>query len=211
MKEENVLVIPRALFDELGAFQGLHFDAARYLDAFLASAHLRFLRRSVAEEDPAFKQLIPYLIVEHGGQVLHYVRGKKGGETRLAAKGSIGIGGHINDADLDGHRFDRAAYETALARELHEELTLGTTYRQTPVALLNDDSNAVGAVHLGIVHVVHLDSPQVGPGEAVIESLGFLPLHAILERHGQLETWSQICADHLLEILTTAEHQLASS
>jgi len=212
MSEERVLVVPRSLFDELGAFQGLKFGAANYLAAFLAEGQAQFLARSAAEDDPSFKQLIPYLLVEHHGQVLHYVRGKKGGESRLASKGSIGIGGHINDQDLsDGGLFDQAAYDRAVRRELHEELDIDTPYRHQPIALLNDDSNEVGAVHLGIVHVVHLEAPRVGPGEAVIEELGFLPPEQIFERHERLETWSKICTDHLLEILTESERQVAEA
>lgn len=211
MKDENVLVVPRRLFDELGAFQGIRFDAPRYLERFLQPGTPRFHPRAAVEEDADLKQLIPYLIVEHGGQVLHYVRGQKGGEARLATKGSIGIGGHINDQDADAHSFDRAAYERAVNRELHEELEIDTPYRHQPVALINDDSNAVGAVHLGIVHVVHLDAPKVGPGEAVIEELGFLPLEQIIERQDQLETWSSICANHLLEILTESERLFATA
>lgn len=211
MSEEQVLVVPRARFDELGAFQGLQFGAAHYLAAFLAEGQARFLPRREAEDDPSFKQLIPYLLVEHRGQVLHYIRGKTGGESRLASKGSIGIGGHINDQDLsEGGRFDQAAYDRAVRRELHEELDIDTPYRHRPIAMLNDDSNEVGAVHLGIVHVIHLEAPRVGPGEAVIEELAFLPPEQIFNRHERLETWSKICTDHLLEILTESERQLAA-
>jgi len=209
VKSEQVLVIPRAVFEEVGSFQGLRFDAARYLDHFFGSDALRFLPRSVAEEDPGFKQLIPYLIIEHAGQVLHYVRGKKGGESRLAEKGSIGIGGHINDQDVGGVGFDKRAYEMALERELHEELRIDSSYRQAPVAVLNDDSNAVGAVHLGMVHVVHLDAPRVKSAEQVIEALTFLPMEEVMKRHARLETWSQICADHLPELLVASERLLA--
>jgi hypothetical protein len=34
--DENILVIKRSLFDELGSFQGLNFEAERYLAVILS-------------------------------------------------------------------------------------------------------------------------------------------------------------------------------
>ena len=53
--EENVLVIKRALFDQLGSFQGLNFEPRKYLDAILSRGNNFFLRRAVAENDPSHK------------------------------------------------------------------------------------------------------------------------------------------------------------
>src|SRR2546430_7199327 len=91
--QENILVVKRGLFDELGAFQGLNFEPQRYLGSLLSRGNNFFLPRAAAEHDPAHKQIIPYAIIAHRDRVLHYVRGKKAGEKRLVAKGSIGIGG----------------------------------------------------------------------------------------------------------------------
>ena len=85
--EENVLVIRRALFDELGAFQGLERDADRYIDTFMTRQNNFFLPRSRAEQDPAFKQIIPYVIFTFEGTILRYVRGAKSGEKRLGGQG----------------------------------------------------------------------------------------------------------------------------
>ncbi len=131
MKEEMILVVRRSLFDQLGAFQGLHFDVERYLPALLARENNFFMARSAAEQDPAFKQIIPYVILTHAGRVLHYVRGKKAGEQRLVAKGSIGIGGHMNEGDEGLFAFDRAAYDAAVQREVAEELQLRTARYET--------------------------------------------------------------------------------
>src|SRR5207253_9632181 len=97
--QENILVVKRNLFDELGAFQGLNFEPRRYLGALLSRGNNFFLPRAAAEHDPAHKQIIPYAIIAHRDRVLHYVRGKKAGEQRLIAKGSIGIGGRTYDSD----------------------------------------------------------------------------------------------------------------
>ena len=97
--DEKVLGFPRTLFEQLGAFQGFSPDVQRYLPVILDPKNNSFRPRAQAETDPGFKQIIPYVVITDGARVLHYVRGKKSGEQRLVAKGSIGIGGHINDED----------------------------------------------------------------------------------------------------------------
>ena len=200
-REEMVLAIRRSLFDQLGDFQGLNFDVARYLPPILARENNFFLPRSAAELDPGSKQIIPYVVLTHGGRVLHYVRGKKGGEQRLVAKGSIGIGGHLNDADENLFSYDQRSYLNGVRREVEEELILQGGYQNHIRALLNDDSTEVGRVHLGIVHVFELDSPQVTKREAVITQLGFLTPDELRARRDRLETWSQICLDGLERLL----------
>src|SRR5438045_5859743 len=96
---ENVLVVRRSLFDELSSFHGLTFEPEKYLSALLSRGNNFFLPRAKAETDPTHKQIIPYVLISSEDKVLHYVRGKKAGEQRLVAKGSIGIGGHMNDTD----------------------------------------------------------------------------------------------------------------
>src|SRR6056297_4102464 len=105
--DENVLVVKRGLFDQLGAFQGISLEPDRYLPQILNPENNHFLARDLAEDDPSFKQIIPYAIFRHEDRFLHYVRGGKSGEKRLAAKGSIGIGGHINDTDHAAASLDR--------------------------------------------------------------------------------------------------------
>jgi predicted NUDIX family phosphoesterase len=198
--EENVLAVRRGLFDELGTFQGFHADAERYLGVFLRRENNTFVPRSKAEDDPSFKQLIPYAVFTHGGKILHYVRGAKSGEQRLVAKGSIGIGGHINDGDESLFSFDSQAYRAAVHREIEEELRLGGPYTDRVAGLINDDSTEVGRVHLGVVHVVNLVSPDVEPGEKAISELGFLTIDELGARREALETWSQIVLDQWAKI-----------
>ncbi len=202
--EESVLVIPRALFDELGAFEGLTFQPEAYLRAIVDPRHARFLPRSAAENDPSFKQIIPYAILTHGGRILHYVRGKKTGEQRLAAKGSIGIGGHVNLSDLDVPEISAATYHNGVRREVAEEIVIRGPVRETVRALLNDDSTEVGRVHLGVVHVFELENADVSAGESEITELGFLTRDELRARAGALENWSRICLDGLDELLRRA-------
>ncbi|MGE9268716.1 MAG: hypothetical protein ACQKBY_11515 [Verrucomicrobiales bacterium] len=198
-QREEILVVPRALFDELGSFQGLNTEVERYLPALLDPANNFFMDREKAEDDPGFKQLIPYALFHHQGKFLHYQRGKSSGEARLHAKGSLGIGGHINPVDEREDHLGEATYYAGVERELQEELDLRSGYQQKVVALLNDDSNAVGQVHLGIVHLFELDGEEVSAREDALHNLSFQP-RADLKGplFEQLETWSQFCARELL-------------
>lgn len=198
--DEQVLVVPRALFEQLGAFQGLQKDPARYLEAFLKKENNFFMPRSQAEDDPTHKQIIPYVVFTHAGKVLHYVRGSKSGEKRLVAKGSIGIGGHINDNDESLFSFNDDAYRDAVHREIREELKFEGGFEDRVAALINDDETEVGRVHLGVVHIVELHTSEVGAGEKAIAELGFLSIEELKARRDALETWSQIILDGWDEI-----------
>lgn len=201
MGVEQVLVIRRRVFDELGAFHGLNFEIASYLERFWAGGDMLFMPRPQAEQDPAYKQLIPYVIFACQGRYLCYVRGKRAGETRLTARASIGIGGHINPADsqplLGGFR---AAYLNAVEREVAEEVTVRAAHADRIVAMLNDDTNEVGAVHLGIVHCWRLEQPAVEKREQMITNLAFLAPDELRAMRGRMESWSQLCLDRIEDI-----------
>lgn len=202
---EKVLVIRRQLFDDLGSFQGIHTDPEHYLPHFLDHENNFFLERSLAESDPSHKQIIPYALFHHRGRFLHYVRGKAGGEKRLTAKGSLGIGGHINTEDYAEAHLGRETYLNGVDREVKEEIRFRGEVRQRVVALLNDDSNPVGQVHLGVVHLFDLlaDRPEVEPNEASIANPEFLTLEELQNRREQLESWSAYCVDALPGFLGT--------
>jgi len=199
--DENVLVVRRSLFDEVGSFHGLNFEPERYLNALLSRGNNFFLPRAQAENDPSHKQIIPYALLVHEDRVLHYVRGKKSGEQRLVAKGSIGIGGHMNDTDESLFAWDEVAYRAGVEREVNEEITIRSSFEDRIVALLNDDTTEVGRVHLGIVHVFRLAEPKVDKREAMITNLAFLTRDELMARRDTLETWSQLCVDSLEQLL----------
>jgi hypothetical protein len=57
---EHVLVVPTPLFHSLGHFQGFRTDAGRYLEVLLQPSQVSYRPRHMVEDDPGFKQLIPY-------------------------------------------------------------------------------------------------------------------------------------------------------
>ncbi len=196
---EEVLVVPRSLLDEIGSFEGIRtgdIDAA--IDRLLDPSNHFFMDRAEAEEDPSHKQLIPYCVIRCGSRILNYTRGKAGGEARLHAKRSVGVGGHINPVDTGGGRTGPEAYLAAVERELDEELVFKVAHTNEIIALLNDESNSVGQVHLGIVHVIELESDDVQSNEDALADLTFTELSELAgPMFDRLETWSQFCIKHL--------------
>jgi len=185
---EWVLVVPTAVFHRAGLFQGFSTEVERYLPLLLDPAHLHFLPRPEAENDPSYKQLIPYVVLRCGDQLFHYTRGRAGTEVRLRALRSIGVGGHIcrEDGDLSAD-----AYRAGMRREVEEEVHLDTPYTERTIGLINDDSTPVGQVHLGIVHLFDLAEPRVRRREAALTEDGFASLVELRRAWEQFETWSQ--------------------
>ena len=191
---EQILVVPTAVFRRVGYFEGFNPRVEDYIEPLLHCPQVEYRPRPAMEQDPAFKQLIPYVIFEYDGEqgaplVFQYTRGTGQGESRLHALKSIGVGGHISS--VDGH--SKAVYDIGMQRELEEEVEIDTPYQASCVGLLNDDSNDVGKVHLGIVHRFLVERPAVRPREPDLVDAGFRPASELLKELDRFETWSQIC------------------
>lgn len=191
---ERVLVVPTAVLAEAGLFQGFSTRVEHYLPRLLDPAQLSYRPRREAETDPNFKQIIPYVVLKCRDQAFHYRRGKRGGEVRLRALRSLGVGGHIS-AD-DQNLFD-PPYREALFREVAEEVELQTRYEERCIGLINDDATPVGQVHLGIVHIFELAEAKAQPREQALTNAGFAPLAELRRQRHEFESWSQFVLDVL--------------
>lgn len=193
---EKILVIPTARFREIGYFQGFCREPQRYVRQLFDGRELSFRPRGEMEQDPSFKQLIPYVIFRYTDsegtvRLFQYTRGTGQGEGRLHRLRSVGIGGHISDVDArDATGGD--VYATGMRRELEEEVFIETPYSEACVGLINEDQTPVGQVHLGIVHLFDVERPAVRPREAELVEAGFRPVQEVLRDLEQFETWSQI-------------------
>jgi predicted NUDIX family phosphoesterase len=193
LTEEHILVIPESAIERIGTIQGFEADVDRFLHPILSSDQLSFQPRSQMETDPSFKQLIPYVLLEWTDadgmtQLFTYTRGGGGGESRLHAKRSVGIGGHISREDAS----DGDPYLTGMQRELSEEVQLNSSYQEFRDGLIYDPSNDVGKVHLGVVHRFVLEQPNVTSNEADLADGGFVNVGELFEEFERLETWSQL-------------------
>lgn len=197
MSEEEVLVIPEARLLEMGAFSGFKPFCQQSFQSLMAPQFMQFRPRSTVEEDPSFKQLIPYVVLQcHlDGQphVFQYTRGKGQGEKRLHALRSVGVGGHISREDAAGQDL----YRSGMLRELTEEMIIDCPYQEELVGFIYDDSNAVGRVHLGVVHRLTLDQPAARARESELTDSGFVSVQSLKTQWERLETWSQLCLANL--------------
>jgi predicted NUDIX family phosphoesterase len=192
---EQVLVLPR---DRVPG--GCEFTGVRPADdAALADlrgavrAYGTFMDRPLAEESPGYKQLIPYVVVRDGARTFLMERSDAGGDPRLHRKASIGVGGHLNPVD------DGADPLTAgLRREWSEELVTDWEPEFRLVGLLNDDSNSVGSVHLGVVFTVEAAGRPVDVRERDKLTATMADAEELRAAHERMETWSRLVARHLL-------------
>lgn len=197
--EEYVMVFPTALLDEIGKFQGLTFELNKYLKVILDPTKHSFIQRKNAESNPDYKQLIPYSILHSKGKIFVYCRGKLLAEKRLHGNYSIGVGGHISITDPT---LFSTTYEDGLIREVNEEVNIESKYQKRIAALLNDDSNDVGKVHFGIIHIFDLDEPLVKPREKSIKETRFSTFEELKKDVDKFETWSQICIKQLDKLIS---------
>lgn len=191
---ERVLVLPRASVPGGIGFRGVRrvdSDGLRALLDAVARTGV-YLDRSTAEMDPSHKQLIPYVVARDGERLFLMHRTDAGGDARLHGKASIGVGGHLNPVD---HGDDPLM--AGLRREWDEELVADWEPEFTLIGLLNDDSNRVGAVHLGVVFTVEADGRPVTVRERDKLAGEFVEADAVLAAWDRLETWSQLVVDAL--------------
>jgi predicted NUDIX family phosphoesterase len=189
--EEQILVVARArLFDGAAPHGFTTVDATAYRER--ARTHGEFRSRADMEGDPSMKQIIPYVIVRHAAMLFLFQRTAAGREPRLHGKISIGVGGHINRSDVEGAA---DPVDAGLRRELEEELRIGGQWRARLVGVLNDDTNPVGRVHFGLVHVVDAASPDIAVRESDRLTGRLAGAGEVRDLYGRMETWSQLILD----------------
>lgn len=197
MSDEEVLVIPESRMELLGGFSGFRPFCDKTFQALLNPEFMEFRPRSQVEEDPSFKQLIPYVLlhakVDDQIQVFQYTRGKGQGEKRLHALRSVGIGGHISREDAAGDDL----YRSGMQRELTEETVIESPYTEQLVGFIYDDTSPVGRVHLGVVHLLTLERPAARAREMELTDSGFAQLSELKDNLDRFETWSQLCLVNL--------------
>jgi predicted NUDIX family phosphoesterase len=201
---EFVFVAPReALFTTCTPQGFQRFETEEEASKMLAllAAEGFFVERERAERTPAWKQVIPYCVVANESGVLLMKRRKQGGEKRLHDKLSIGVGGHINPVDVDVED-DEDLVLAAARREISEEIDVRGELELRLVGSLNDDSNPVGAVHVGLVFAAIASGSVCIREEDVLEGqvVALEELRATLARGDNLETWSSILIAHLDEL-----------
>jgi len=197
--EESILVVKREhLMSEYEEWHGLrHDNLNRYLT--IVNTKKEFMLRSAAEQDPRYKQIIPYLVFMHEGRIFVMQRTGGASETRLQNKYTVGIGGHIRQEDIKSNDLYMWAN-----REFHEEVAYEDTLTIEPLGVLNDDTNEVGRVHMGFVFLLNGTSDAIRI-KSELKSGVFMSLEECTTMINHFESWSQIVLHALKERRDQAE------
>jgi predicted NUDIX family phosphoesterase len=183
--EEHILVVKRTLLLEDQAWQGIkRDDVDLYLERI--KKYQEFLPRSLMESDPTYKQIIPYIIFTHNDRYFLMQRRSNATEQRLRNKMSLGIGGHIRYEDM--RETDILGWAT---REFHEEVDYKGSFSAELLGILNDDSNAVGEVHAGLVMLLR-GSHETISVKSELKSGSLVTLEECGLYYDSLEPWSQM-------------------
>jgi len=160
--------------------------------------NLEIIPRSQVEKDFRFKQLVVYIIIKHSDTYLTYKRTETR-EKMLKGKYSIGIGGHVNDTDVNGidkiqPSLIKKKLIRAVWREINEEIEIKSKVISDPKlkCFINDDSDEVGKLHFGSVWLLKISEPKVSPKKGV-GKIKFASLSELeMEKYRFLERWSQL-------------------
>lgn len=188
--QEEILVVKRDTLFPQGAWHGIK---GTDIDSFLSLVrdNSEFHPRFLMEEDPVYKQIIPYLIFQYEDRYFLMQRRQIASEQRLKNKLSMGIGGHMIRED----RTNETLFGWA-EREFNEEVNFKGTLSLSCLGILNDDTSPVGQVHIGIVLLAKGDSDAISI-KSELKSGTLMTMPEILTRYEELESWSQMAADHL--------------
>jgi len=190
--DESVLCLPAAHVRAVCRIQGFQAASEAEAAALLDPAQFSFRPRSITETDPNFLQLIPYVVLGCGDRVFHYRRGAAGSEKRLGGLRSLGIGGHISEADAAG---GNDPYRTGLQREVDEEIADVGPYTETFLGLIFDESTLVGRVHLGLAYRWNCVESSAAPREAALVASGWANRGELLACRNEFEPWSRFILD----------------
>ena len=191
-----IIGIPREAALPYGAWRGFKRFAS-VEDGLVEIARLDLVGsarpRRELELDPEWKQPIPYAIAlytaEGERQLFWMDRLAGGSDRRLHGRASFGVGGHIGAED--------GGILAALEREWSEEVETAALPRFTPLGLLNDDSDEVGRVHLGIVFLAELFSPEIAVREREKLAGSLVSVESAVARASELEGWSAALISHI--------------
>jgi len=189
---EQVLCVKREDIFPDGAWHGFVADRLDRHQAVIREHHF-FMPRAEVENDPAYQQIIPYVVFRHGDRYLLTHRLRASSERRLRKQYSLGVGGHINPGDLSGGD----PINDGLKREWEEEVEYRGRFEARLLGLLNDESSPVSKVHLGVVFLVDGDTPDIAIRETDKLAGELLTLDEMRIYYLGMESWSQMVYDRL--------------
>jgi predicted NUDIX family phosphoesterase len=208
--DELVFAIPTVVLWDLLAYKekGLIYGNSEALNRIIQNGQFR--KRNEIEEDPSFKQIIPYAIisnkepersgVQRSQSFYLFQRASKQTEKRLHNKFSLGIGGHMNPNKSVETKEQYLMDE--LKRELFEEVELlndclieGIEF----IGFINDDTIPVGSVHIGLLYNIQVSNKDVTVNETDKMTADWIEKPKLVEFYEEMETWTRIIYDYYIK------------
>lgn len=191
--DEKILCIKEETLFKYGKWNGLMTSTPlKYLNLLRENGEFRV--RKELENDPSYKQIIAQVILRYKDKYFLH-RQVKRNEERLNSLCPLPLGGHIEQVDSNSDDI----LETALERELHEEVDLKSNIvKKSYLGLIYlEDDNPVNFVHVGFVYIFDLDGVDVHVKEEGLEDIGFVSLDYLKTNSEKLTYWSRIIIYHL--------------
>jgi predicted NUDIX family phosphoesterase len=163
--------------------------------------HGLFRKRSELEQDPSFKQIIPYAIISNKESFFLFKRTSRQTEKRLHNKFSLGVGGHMNRRNSKESKEQYLVNE--LKRELYEEIRLLNDCLIEDVefiGFINDDTIPVGSVHIGLLYNIHVSNKDVVINETDMMTADWIDKPDLAEFYEGMETWTKIAFDYHIKL-----------
>jgi predicted NUDIX family phosphoesterase len=191
--QEPILVVKRSILMDQGAWKGIKpvcFDEI----SLLIQQNREFLPRGAMEEDPFYKQIIPYIIFAYQDRYFLMKRKADATEKRLANLYTLGIGGHVRKEDMEHDSIVSWA-----EREFHEEINYDGSYVTEVIGLVNDDFVPVGKFHVGLAIIFRGSTENISI-KSELQQGRLVPIEECMHFHKDMETWSQLILEYLLDI-----------
>lgn len=193
MKDELTLAIPTSKVWSIIDYQKK--GVIKALDSIVMDELMQygvFKPRCELEDDPSFKQIIPYAVICHKDEVYMFRRLNKQTEVRLHNKCSLGVGGHMNPW---GEKIDTNYLHHELEREMNEEVKVFSDCQlesMRPIGFINDDLSEVGQVHLGVLYHINVSNKHIEIKETEKMTGEWIAKTQLINFYENMETWSQL-------------------
>jgi len=198
--QEHILVVPREVLQAAGipvldsvfTKERLPFLSCE-VERVVAEQGL-FLPRYAMEQNPTYKQIIPYMVFVHERCLFVMQRSEQAGEQRLANAYTVGIGGHVREGDVAAGGLAEWGRREFMEEVVYDGVRLDTDF----FGIVNDECNAVGMVHLGVVFVLHAAGGAITV-RSELKSGMLMNRVQCLSHYSAMETWSQQVVDALIQ------------
>ncbi len=198
--EELVFAIPAKLLWELLPYRVKGLISCKISDLNSVLDNGVFRKRNDVENNPGYKQIIPYAVITSDNYYYLLKRTSKQSEKRLHNKVHLGLGGHMNPNNEILHNEKYLLNE--LYRELDEEIIVSdncSIITKKLIGFINDDTIEVGKFHIGVLYIFKLSNRDVKIRELDKMTAKWVSKNELFKHKSEMETWSEIVYNEVVD------------